>query len=438
MIGDVGESAFEELDILPHAHDAVAPVNYGWPCYEGDGRTDVPWERCAQLWADPTAEVVSPAYTYRHQNGASVTGGVFYTGEVYPPDYRDSYFFGDYAQDFIRTARVDDAGTVGNVEGFAPAGVAGGPVDFLQGPDDRIWYLSIYDGSIRVINYTAPSAVSSCAVGTFSRTIHDLSDSSLATDPADYESGWSWLRFSNASLPVETMAPARCVSTIGVSGADDDLPDADRYAVRWQGRVRVDGGTYEFAASGRDWVRLWVDDELRFEWFASPFFGQLRSAVKLPAGIHAVRFEVVHDTGPIEAALDWAQTGTLPQVDLTAPQNGVVLPTVSVSGERHGSVDYSAVVTRGDADLRRVTVTADLLHVTGSGQHAHPSRSATYDVTGESATVSGRFEVDDSHARGNSVFRLRAKVEDESGASRWSAPTYVCLSGNLVGICGSS
>ena len=55
---------------------------------------------------------------------------------------------------------------------------------------------------------------------------------------------------------------------------------------------------------GHGKVRLWVDDELRFEWFASPFFGQLRSAVKLPAGIHAVRFEVVHDTGPIEAALD--------------------------------------------------------------------------------------------------------------------------------------
>ncbi len=458
LIGDVGESMWEELDVLEHDHHAEAPVNFGWPCYEGSGRTagvedlvstgaepDVetnPWDQCRLLWAQGADAVADPAYTYKHLGGASVTGGVFYTGGVYPQDYRNSFFFGDYAQDFVRTARVDDLAQVSDVETFAPAGVAGGPVKFLQGPDGRIWYLSIYDGSIRVIDYVAPTAVAKCPVGTFSRTFHDLTDSSLANDPASYPEKWSWLRFADATFPVATVGPRECVNTIDLQGAAGELPEAglpsQRYGVRWQGRVRLSGGTYEFAASGQDWVRLWVDDDPKFEWFASPFFGQQRSTVKLAAGIHTIRYELVHDDGAVSGALGWAQTGTLPTVSLTAPRNGIVLPTTTVNGDRHGTLDFAVKAEPGDAELESVTVTADLLHVTGQDQHAHPVETRTFDGGDLTRALSGSFDVDDGHARGNSVFRLRARVVDASGASRTSAPVYVCLTGNAVGICGSS
>lgn len=455
VIGEVGEADWEELNVVPHDHHRTEAPNFGWPCYEGQERTPVPvssgaepdpqtnpWDQCRVLW-DRGGEAVSwPAHVYSHSAGGSVTGGVFYTGQTYPQDYRGSYFFGDYAQDFLRTARMDDMGVLSDVEAFAPRGVPAGPVKFAMGPDDRIWYLSIYDGSIRVIDYAAPTSTSACPVGTFARTVHDLSDSSLANDPADYEPGWSWLRFADATLPLDRVGERTCVETIGIDLAAGQRPadelTSDRYGVRWQGRVRLDGGTYQFAASGQDWVRLWVDEELQFEWFASPFFGQQKSTVRLPAGIHTVRFETVHDSGPALASVRWDQVGSLPKIRATAPTNGIVLPTRTVDGDRHATLDYAFALEPGDTPVTSVTVVADLIHVTDDDQHAHPTHTRTFTADEIAATLAGSFDLNDGHARGNTVFRLRARADDESGASRWSAPTYVCLQGNAVGICGSS
>lgn len=65
----------------------------------------------------------------------------------------------------------------------------------------------------------------------------------------------------------------------------------------------------------------------------------------------------------------------------------------------------------------------------------------TYDLAqgrGRGATLRGSFELKDDHAPGSSVYRVRARAEDASGAARWSAPVYVCLEGNAVGICATS
>ncbi len=464
MIGDVGEAAWEELNVLPHDHGRSAPANFGWPCFEGADRTDVPvsagdpdpsenpWDQCKLLWERGEAQVVEPVHTYAHRGGASLTAGVFYTGDVYPADYQDSYFFGDYAQDFVRTARVDDEGAVSDIELFAPAGVAGGPVKFAQGPDDRIWYASIYDGSIRVIDYAAPTSLASCPVGTFARTFHDLSDSSLANDPASYPEGWSWLRFVDATLPLQSVAARECVDRVDLANTTDrphaDLP-SDRYGIRWQGRLRLEGGTYQFAATGKDWVRLWVDDQLLGEWFghAFDFIGievGKDKPLRLAPGIHTVRVELVHDAGPASAGLTWSKVSALPSVHLTAPANGAVVRGIADNGVRRGAVPFSVDVRAADGapDLTRVVVTADLLHVTGHDQHAHPWSTPVAFESAHGAerggTYAGSFRLADDHAPGNSVFRIRARVEDASGASRLSAPVYVCLEGNEAGICSVS
>lgn len=460
MIGDVGESAWEELDVVPHDHHRAKPTNFGWPCYEGSERTNVPvstgdpdpatnpWDRCRLLWQDPDADVVDPVHTYAHDGGASLTGGVFYTGEVYPADFRDSYFFGDYAQDFVRTARVGDDGAVSDVAMFAPAGVAGGPVKFIQGPDDRIWYASIYDGSIRVIDYAPPAAQSSCPVGTFARTYHDLTDSTLKNDPVSYPEGWSWARFADASLPSETIGSRECVDAVRLAETSERphvaLP-SDRYGIRWQGRVRLDGGTYQFTLAGKDWVRLWVDGELVGAWFGYGGWGPVGGdkPLRLSAGIHTIRAEVVHDTGTASAALTMTRTAEPPRISVSAPANGVVVPTVADNGVRHGTLPFEVAVSaaEGAPDLTRAVVTADLLHVTGHDQHAHPFSTKTFDLAdgrGRGATLTGSFALKDDHAPGSSVYRLRARVEDASGATRVSAPVYVCLEGNAVGICATS
>ncbi|MDI2130250.1 PQQ-dependent sugar dehydrogenase [Yinghuangia seranimata] len=88
MVGDVGWSSWEEVDLVQPGN------NYGWPCWEGDAPTadyrDLPG--CKGVSAS------GPLYTYSH-NGANgcVTGGIVYTGTSYPEQYRGTYFFGDYS-----------------------------------------------------------------------------------------------------------------------------------------------------------------------------------------------------------------------------------------------------------------------------------------------------------------------------------------------------
>jgi glucose/arabinose dehydrogenase len=100
ILGDVGWNNWEEVNLINPGN------NYGWPCWEGDERTpgyrDLP--ECA---ARSTA---SPLWTYRHNGGGAVAGGVVYTGAAYPPEYRGRYFFGDYVFHKIFTLRMNERG----------------------------------------------------------------------------------------------------------------------------------------------------------------------------------------------------------------------------------------------------------------------------------------------------------------------------------------
>lgn len=104
-IGDVGQNAVEEIDVVRDA--AAQPVggDFGWPITEGDRRNrDVA----------PT-QSVAPVATYRHDDGnCSVTGGVVHRG---PPisvagvgDLRGRYVYGDYCSGRIWAI---EAGRVG-------------------------------------------------------------------------------------------------------------------------------------------------------------------------------------------------------------------------------------------------------------------------------------------------------------------------------------
>ena len=91
-IGDVGQSAWEEIDHLP----AGAPpgTNFGWNLYEGDH------EYRATSPAGP--EFTNPVAEYSHQLGCSVTGGFVYRGPSIPAlDGR--YVYGDYCSGRIWT-----------------------------------------------------------------------------------------------------------------------------------------------------------------------------------------------------------------------------------------------------------------------------------------------------------------------------------------------
>lgn len=84
-IADVGQDAWEELDVLPAG--TPGGINFGWSYYEGNHPyKDQP---------PANASFTFPVAEYSHTDGCSVTGGYVYRGATLP-EWQGIYFFGDY------------------------------------------------------------------------------------------------------------------------------------------------------------------------------------------------------------------------------------------------------------------------------------------------------------------------------------------------------
>jgi len=113
-IGDVGWGAYEEIDRVADPTGA-APLNFGWPCYEGANRQPafdgLNVTMCEQLYSTPSA-MTSPYHTYSHREvlapgetctdtapcTSAITGLAFYTSGEYPSAYNGALFFADYSR----------------------------------------------------------------------------------------------------------------------------------------------------------------------------------------------------------------------------------------------------------------------------------------------------------------------------------------------------
>lgn len=169
-LGDVGWRTTEEVDTV------TAGENAGWPCYEGVPKTTFSsYATCQALYADGTAQ--PPITSYQHDGtGASVVGGVHYTGTSYPAQYHDSYFYGDYSRNMLWTLATDSAGRLTRAPepgGFATG--VGGPVAFHTGPNGDVTFADLLNGTVRRLAYTAgnraPVARFSSSVDAASRTV---------------------------------------------------------------------------------------------------------------------------------------------------------------------------------------------------------------------------------------------------------------------------
>ncbi|MET0165172.1 MAG: PQQ-dependent sugar dehydrogenase [Vicinamibacterales bacterium] len=129
-IGDVGgndaATAKEELDL------GQAGANFGWPNSEGT-----------------CGGACNPLYFYAHEGrDASITAGFVYHGSQYPSSYQGSFFFADYAQNWIKRLTFDANGRVNGVFNFEPSdGSADGPygdiVFLTEGPDGALYYIDL-------------------------------------------------------------------------------------------------------------------------------------------------------------------------------------------------------------------------------------------------------------------------------------------------------
>jgi glucose/arabinose dehydrogenase len=152
LLGDVGWNTWEEHNV------AVPGSNFGWPCYEGAGRTGgyATTSFCATQYAT-NARHDSPLYTYPHNGvGAVAVGGIFTgTSSPYPAAYRGVYFVGDYARGTISVLRPDNNDQLAApVETFGSN--IGAPVDFQLDPaSGDVVYADIASGNLVRIKYAA-------------------------------------------------------------------------------------------------------------------------------------------------------------------------------------------------------------------------------------------------------------------------------------------
>jgi glucose/arabinose dehydrogenase len=137
-VGDVGQSTWEEIDIV------VPGGNYSWPHCEG---TEPPG--CMQPGE------IAPIFTYATGSlGRAVTGGAFAPAGFGP--YVGQYFFGDYTSSRIFRAVVN--GTRDDIVGSPTDFVTGanGPVDIVFGPGTALYYPSINTGEVRQVTPQYP------------------------------------------------------------------------------------------------------------------------------------------------------------------------------------------------------------------------------------------------------------------------------------------
>jgi glucose/arabinose dehydrogenase len=95
-IGDVGQDAWEEIDVEPIGSGRL---NFGWSIMEGT--------HCFREEGCDTTGLTFPVLEYSHEEGhCSVTGGYVYRGQAIP-ELEGTYFYGDYCSGVIWSFRID-------------------------------------------------------------------------------------------------------------------------------------------------------------------------------------------------------------------------------------------------------------------------------------------------------------------------------------------
>jgi hypothetical protein len=122
--------------------------------------------------------VTPPFFTYDHGSFSAVIGGPFYTGTLYPQDYRGNFFFSDYSGNFIKRVVFDADHRPVSVQPFATD--VEGPVALARGPDGMIYYLSFTTGEVRRIRYNGP-VVAAAATPTYGHSPLSVSFSSASS-----------------------------------------------------------------------------------------------------------------------------------------------------------------------------------------------------------------------------------------------------------------
>ncbi len=196
----IGEVGGNDITANEDVHLGGAGVNYGWPfcngaeCVPPNSSYDVPW------------------FTHEHNEypgpnpGTAIVGGIVYRGGQFPAAYQGAYFYGDYAQRYIRYITIDTNGAplVDNV--FEPNETdAGLVVDLKEGPDGALYFIQIASnfnftansGALKRIRYTSgnqpPQITSATADVTSGAAPLAVQFVGAATDPENDPLQYTWV-----------------------------------------------------------------------------------------------------------------------------------------------------------------------------------------------------------------------------------------------------
>ena len=210
--GDVGWNTWEEINRLvdPLGTGLQDVENFGWPCYEGQGRQSgydgANLSVCENLYGQAGA-VTGPLFTYNHGSqvvagdtcptgSSSVSGVDFYEGGPYPASYDGALFFADYSRDCIWVMKADASGlpAPGLLESFvAPAA---NPVDVQISPAGELFYADFDGGTIRRIQFASanqpPVAVATANPTSGAAPLTVNFDGSGSSDPDGDPITYAW------------------------------------------------------------------------------------------------------------------------------------------------------------------------------------------------------------------------------------------------------
>jgi glucose/arabinose dehydrogenase len=139
-IGDVGQSAWEEIDFAAavDGRDAGRGANFGWNIREG----------AHEYRGRPSSDLVDPIYEMSHDDGAcSITGGFVYRGRAIP-ELEGMFVFTDYCRGELLalTRRGASNARVRNLGIEIPT-----VSSFGEGPDRELYVLSQSTGIYKLV-----------------------------------------------------------------------------------------------------------------------------------------------------------------------------------------------------------------------------------------------------------------------------------------------
>ena len=102
-IADVGQNAWEEVDVVRAAEGAGRGANFGWNVTEG--------RHCYANAGCDLNGFTLPVLEYGHDQGCSISGGFVYRGAAIPA-LQGHYFYADYCQGWVRSFRLQDGQAV--------------------------------------------------------------------------------------------------------------------------------------------------------------------------------------------------------------------------------------------------------------------------------------------------------------------------------------